>query len=72
MSPLSTPQVAKLAGIHRVTLERWIAAGKVKPSSHVTVGSKRFRLWTKGDVGRIRKYKAAYFRKGRGRKKRGR
>jgi excisionase family DNA binding protein len=69
MSPLSTPEVARKVGIHRVTLEKWIRAGKVKPSKRVRVGGRAFRIWTAGDVERVRKWKAAHYRKGRGRKK---
>ncbi len=69
MSPLSTPEVARKVGIHRVTLEKWIRAGKVKPSKRVQVGGKAFRIWTARDVERVRKWKAAHYRKGRGRKK---
>ena len=70
MSPLSTPQVAKLAGIHRVTLERWLASGKVKPPSRITVGGKRYRLWTKRDVARVQRYKRDHIRKWGRKKKR--
>jgi predicted site-specific integrase-resolvase len=69
MSPLSTPEVAHKVGIHRVTLEKWIRAGKVKPSKRVQVGGRAFRIWTARDVERVRKWKAAHYRKGRGRKK---
>ena len=70
MSPMSTPEVARKVGIHRVTLEKWIRAGKVKPSKRVQVGGRAFRIWTARDVERVRKWKAANYRKGRGRKKR--
>ncbi len=69
MSPLSTPKVARMVGIHIVTLERWIAAGKVKPSERIRVGSQTYRLWTTRDVERVKKYKAAHYWEGRGVKK---
>ncbi len=70
MSPLSTPEVARKIGIHPITLEKWIRAGKVRPSKRVQVGGKAFRIWTARDVERVKKYKAAHYRKGRRRKKR--
>ena len=66
MSPLSTPQVARMVGIHVVTLEHWIEAGKVKPSKRIQVGSQTYRLWTTRDVERVKKYKAAHYWEGRG------
>ena len=58
-----------MVGIHIVTLERWIAAGKVKPSERVRVGSQTYRLWTTRDVEKVKKYKAAHYWEGRGVKK---
>ncbi len=69
MAPLSTAEVAKLVGIHRVTLETWLTAGKVKLPRTVKVGAKTYRLWTERDVERVRKHKERFYRKGRGRKK---
>jgi DNA-binding transcriptional MerR regulator len=65
----STAQVAKMLGIHKVTLQRWLLAGKVKEPQRVTVGGINARVWTDRDVERVRKYKAARYCKGRGRKK---
>lgn len=68
MSPLSTAQVAKSVGINRVTLERWLSAGKVRQPKAVRIGAGVFRQWTDRDVERVRKYKLENYRKGRGRK----
>lgn len=68
MSPLSTVEVAAKVGIHRATLERWIASGKVKMPKPLRIGGKVFRNWTASDVERIRKLKQENYRKGRGRK----
>ena len=68
MSPLSTSQVAKSVGVHEATPERWLASGKLKMPSALRVGEKTFRHWTAVDVDRVRKYKAANYCKGRGRK----
>jgi excisionase family DNA binding protein len=68
MTPLSTEEVAKQAGISRVTLERWLASGKIRSPKNIRYGRNEFRNWTAVDVERVRKFKAANYRKGRGRK----
>jgi len=68
MAALSTEQVAKRVGIGRVTLERWLANGKLRSPKMIEYGRNRFRNWTTADVKRVMKYKAAHYRKGRGRK----
>lgn len=69
MSPFSTAEVAALIGIHPITLERWIASGKAKPSKTVRVGKQNFRLWTPADIKRLKQFKAAHYWEGRGGKK---
>ena len=69
MTPLSTAQVAKLIGVHRVTLEEWLRKAKIRKPKTLQVGNQRYRLWTDKDVERLRKYKDKFYRKGRGRKK---
>ena len=68
MSPLSTEEVAQKVGVNRVTLERWLSSGKVKPPKTIRFGRNEFRDWTANDVARVRKYKQENYRKGRGRK----
>ena len=69
MAPLSTAEVAKLVGIHRVTLETWLTTGKVKVPRTARIGGHVYRMWTERDVERVRKHKEKFYRKGRGRKK---
>ena len=57
MKLLSTRQAAKAGGISQITLQRWIAARKVKVPKLSTVGGVKVRLWSKADVARIRKAK---------------
>jgi predicted DNA-binding transcriptional regulator AlpA len=64
----STPEVAKMAGINTVTLERWLASGKVESPRRLRVGGRVVRIWTASDVERVRKHKQQNYRKGRGRK----
>jgi excisionase family DNA binding protein len=68
MSPLSTAEVAAKVGVNRVTLERWLSSGKLRPPKTVRYGRNEFRDWTDADVDRVRKYKQENYRKGRGRK----
>jgi predicted site-specific integrase-resolvase len=69
MKPLSTPGVAAEIGIDRVTLERWLGSGKVQGPKTVRAGLRKYRLWTRRDVERLKRHKATFYRKGRGRKK---
>ncbi len=69
MKTYSTGQVVKLAGISRVTLWRWLQAGKIKEPRRIRNGGIDARVWTARDVERVRKWKAAHYRRGRGRKK---
>jgi predicted site-specific integrase-resolvase len=65
----STKETARKVGIHWVTLHKWLAAGKVRPSQRIGMNGGKHWRWTKQDVERVRKYKAKHYRKGRGRKK---
>ncbi len=69
MRTYSTEEAAQLARIHLVTLYRWLASGKVRPSIAVPMKGRNLWRWTKADVGQLRSYKALHYRKGRGRKK---
>ncbi len=65
----STSQVAEKIGVHKLTLIRWLLSGKIAEPERVKQGGIDLRLWTDSDVERLKKYKAAHYRKGRGRKK---
>ncbi len=65
----STDRAADLAKLHAVTLRRWLSAGKIRPSIAVPYDGRTLWRWTDADVERLREYKAAHYRKGRGRKK---
>jgi len=65
----STKQVANMAGINRVTLQRWLLAGKLAEPRRMTEGGVDARLWTERDIARVKKFKEANYCKGRGRKK---
>jgi site-specific DNA-methyltransferase (cytosine-N4-specific) len=65
----STAQVARMVGVNKQTLLRWLWAGKIPEPKQHSNGGQKVRLWTERDVERARKYKEANYRKGRGRKK---
>lgn len=69
MANPSTLEVAEKLKISRVTLERWLSSGKVPVPKTIRFGKSEFRNWTEADIEKVRKYKAAHYRKGRGRKK---
>lgn len=49
----TTNQAADKLHVHRVTLQRWIASGRLKGVPKV--GALGFRLWTARDIERVRK-----------------
>ncbi len=68
MKPYSTSQVAILVHVTRVTLQRWMRGKKVPTPKAQRVAGVLVRVWNAKDVEKVRKYKAANYRKGRGRK----
>ena len=69
MKTYSTGKVVKIVGIDRATLLRWLRAGKIKEPRRIRNGGVDARVWSARDVEGVKKYKAAHYRKGRGRKK---
>ncbi len=65
----STKQAARKIGIHWVTLHKWRAAGKVRASHQIGMNGGKHWRWTEQDIEKAREFKAKYYRKGRGRKK---
>jgi excisionase family DNA binding protein len=68
MRTYSTAQVARMLGVHKVTLKRWLISGKVREPKRIGNGGIQARIWTDRDVERLRKFKQENYRKGRGRK----
>ena len=70
MNPeLTTAEAAEAVGIDRITLQRWIRAGKVKAPKPVLRNGRGVRLWSSADIERLRQTKEKIHRKGRGRKR---
>lgn len=58
MRTYSTDEVAKEIGVHRMTLQRWLTKGLVRPSVSVPLkGQRTLWRWTKGDLSKVRKLK---------------
>jgi hypothetical protein len=64
----TTAEAARAAGLHLVTLQRWIAMRKVRAPKPTLVGAVGYRLWTTKDVKKLKKTKKQIYRKGRGRR----
>ena len=59
----TTCEAASQAGISLPTLQRWIAASKVKAPKASLVGAVGYRLWSEEDVEELRVVKKAIYRK---------
>ena len=65
----STKEVADLAEIHEITLLRWTAAVRVRPSQVIQIGERELWRWTDADVRRVLLFKEKHYREGQGRRK---
>jgi excisionase family DNA binding protein len=68
MPTYSTSEAAKKCGVHHITLQRWVSAGKIPAPKKTRVGGVIVRLWNDSDLDRVKEYKQKNFRRGRGRK----
>jgi excisionase family DNA binding protein len=55
MRQYTTNEAADKLGVHRVTLQRWIADKKIPAPKLQKVGVLSFRLWTAKDIARAQK-----------------
>ena len=67
--PCNTQQAASAVGISTMTLQRWLAAGRVKGPRLRIRNGRAVRLWGQAALARLRSIKQATYCKGRGRKK---
>lgn len=58
MSGYSTAQVAKIVGVSKNTILRWLYEGTLREPNRSNVGGARWRVWTEADVERARRVKA--------------
>ena len=68
MKTYSTLEVARIVGITSGTLHRWIREKRVAAPPVQMLGKMRIRMWSKADIENVSAYKAARYRKGRGRR----
>lgn len=54
----STPQVAKMLGVHFLTIHRWIKSGAVTPKGIELSDGRMLWRWSETDVEKARKHKA--------------
>jgi predicted site-specific integrase-resolvase len=67
--PCNTQQAASAVGVSSMTLQRWLATGKVKgPALRIQDGH-TIRPWTDTDLARLRKVKRLIYGKGKGPRK---
>lgn len=55
MKRYSTPEVARMLGMHQPHLQRAISKGRVTAPPITNIAGLRVRLWSKADVERARK-----------------
>jgi excisionase family DNA binding protein len=53
----STPQAAKLIGVHLLTVHRWLKAGKIKPQAIELSDGRKLWRWSESDIARAKKLK---------------
>ena len=67
--PCNTQQTAKAAGIAVMTLQRWVAAERLKGPKLRIGNGRAVRLWSKADLARLRKLKQLIYGKQRAERK---
>jgi DNA-binding transcriptional MerR regulator len=64
----SISETARLLGVDRGTLRRWIKKGLIpKPTAENTAGA-RLRYWNKDGFAKVRDYRDKHFGEGRGKR----
>ena len=58
MSGFSTSQAAKIVGVSKNTLLRWLYDGLLREPKHARVGSIKWRMWSEPDIERARRVKS--------------
>ena len=69
MENYSTVEVARIIGVDKTTLLRWLYAGRLTEPRHISYAGQDLRIWTENDLNKAQRYKEQNYRKGRGRKK---
>lgn len=69
MKSYSTERAAQMAEISYITLRRWLADGRFKPSIIVPMENRNLYRFTDSDIKRLQRYKDAHYWEGRGGRK---
>lgn len=59
----STQEVANIIGVHKTTLKRWLRSGAIREPGHKKIVRQDYRIWSKADLEKARKFKQANYRK---------
>jgi excisionase family DNA binding protein len=68
MRLLTSQKAAEKVGISLITLQRWIADGKLHAPKLTIRSGRAVRLWAARDIAALREVKQTTYGKGRGRK----
>jgi len=63
MKRYSISEAARLLGVHRATLHRWIGEGIVPEPIAEEIAGSRIRYWTEDGLIKLKQYKADHYRK---------
>ena len=56
MKQYSTREAAKKLGLHLITIQKYIAAGKIPvPPMSMSIGGGKVRIWTDEDIEKVKK-----------------
>jgi hypothetical protein len=58
----STAEVARIVGVHKVTLVRWLLGGRLTEPRRSSLGGQVLRLWSERDLARAKAFKNANYR----------
>jgi DNA-binding transcriptional MerR regulator len=63
MTQYSISEAARLLGIHRATLHRWIEKRVVPEPVAQEIAGSQIRYWTEDGFAKLKQYKAQHYRK---------
>jgi len=70
MKRYSISEAARLLGIHRATLHRWICEGVIPEPIAEDIAGARIRYWTEDGLAKLKEYRAEHYGKKPRKKKR--
>jgi Helix-turn-helix domain len=64
----SISETARLLGVHRGTIRRWIKAGLIPKPIAENIAGARLRYWNKDGFAKVKAYQTEHFGDGQGRR----